>query len=401
MYLGASGELGGSERILIDLLAGIRHVEPSWALHLLTPADGPLAAHAAALGVSTVVLPFPAALARLGETGAAGTHAHSWRLATRLARAAVPAATYVARLRAAVRAFHPDIVHANGLKMLLLGAWACPAPAKAIWHLHDYLGSRPMTARLLRWNISRCAAVIANSVSVADDARATLGGSVTVMPVHNGINLERFSVSGDQLDLDTLAGMRPVPAGVVRIGLLGTFARWKGHTTFLNAIARLPRDLPVRAYVVGGALYQTEGSQHSLDELRVLAASLGLTDRVGFVGFTERPEAALRALDIVVHASTAPEPFGLAIVEAMACGRAVIASDAGGAREIFTAGVDALAHAPGDADDLAACMAALAADGELRARLGRAGRATAERRFDRARLVSDLLPIYRAVAASA
>src|SRR5438309_2205992 len=153
--------------------------------------------------------------------------------------------------------------------------------------------------------------------------------------------------------LSTLAGLPPA-GDVVRIGLLGTFARWKGHITFLEAVARLPRDLRVRAYVIGGALYQTAGSQYTLDELRRHAAALGLSDRVGFTGFVTSPDEALRALDIVVHASTAPEPFGLVIAEAMACGRAVIASDAGGAREILTPGVDALGHTPGSASGLAA-----------------------------------------------
>jgi len=72
----------------------------------------------------------------------------------------------------------------------------------------------------------------------------------------------------------------------------------------------------------------------------------------------------------------------------------VIASDAGGAREIFSAGVDALPHPPGDAAGLAARIATLADDGALRARLGRAGRQTAERRFNRRRLAVELAPVY-------
>ena len=81
----------------------------------------------------------------------------------------------------------------------------------------------------------------------------------------------------------------------------------------------------------------------------------------------------------------------------MACGRAVIVSNAGGAAEIVTPGVDALVHAPGDAGGLAAQIATLAGDADLRARIGRAARATAERSFDRARLAAELVPIYRDV----
>ena len=121
----------------------------------------------------------------------------------------------------------------------------------------------------------------------------------------------------------------------------------------------------------------------------------GLAGRVGFTGFVDNVDEAIRALDIVVHASTAPEPFGLVIAEAMACARAVIASDAGGAREVFTRGVDALGHPPGDSEALAGCIAQLARNDMLRAQLGAAARQTAERRFNRRRLASDLAPIYQ------
>ena len=108
----------------------------------------------------------------------------------------------------------------------------------------------------------------------------------------------------------------------------------------------------------------------------------------------------MRALDIVVHASTEPEPFGLVIAEGMACGRAVVVSEAGGAVELFDAGVNALGHTPGDAAQLAERITLLATDRDLRARLGARARATAERRFNRTRLAAELIPIYHAVTAT-
>src|SRR5262249_20460497 len=154
--------------------------------------------------------------------------------------------------------------------------------------------------------------------------------------------------------LDALAGLSPAPHGTVRIGLLATFARWKGHEVFLRAIAALGRERPFRAYIIGDALYETAGSQYSRADLRGMVTAFGLSDRVGLTGFVPRQESALRALDIVVHASTAPEPFGLVIAEAMACARPVIVSRAGGAAELVTDRRDALTHAPGEVDELAA-----------------------------------------------
>jgi glycosyltransferase involved in cell wall biosynthesis len=398
MYLSASGELGGGERSLLDVVASMRRAQPSWVLHVLSASEGPLVAEAAALGAETSVLPFDGSFARVGEAGISAGGAGRWRVGARLAWSAGAAAFYAARLRGAIRAARPDVIHANSLKMHVLGAWASPR-IPVVWHLHDYIGARPATARLLRWSAGRCAAIIANSESVAADARRVLGTRVPIVPVLNGIDLDRFTVLGPHADLDRLAGLAGAPADAVRVGLIGTFARWKGHTTFLDGIAQLRGRVPLRAYVIGGAVYQTAGSQYSIDELRGKVAERGLDDHVGFTGFLAEPASAMRALDIVVHASTAPEPFGLVIAEAMACGRAVIASDAGGARELFTSGVDAMAHTPGDASSLAACIYELACDPETRRRLGRAARLTAERRFDRARLAADLLPVYQQAAA--
>jgi len=397
MYLCISAEMGGAERSLFDIMSSIRRAQPSWALHLVTAADGPLVALAQGIGVTTTVLPMPASLARIGEAGSGGP----LRLAARLLAVAWTVGRYVKRIRREMQTFLPDLLHTNSLKMHLLGGWAASGGLgdrqnrpSVVWHMHDYLGSRPVTSRLLRHYAGRCRVIVANSVSVAEDVRASVAHGVPVIPVLNAVDLQRFSVSGAQADLDALSGMPPAVSGVVRVGLVATLGRWKGHTTFLDAVARVSSGLPIRAYVVGGALYETESSQYSLDDLRRYAAALGISDRFGFTGFVDQPEDALRALDIVVHASTAPEPFGLVIAEAMACGRAVIASDAGGAREIFTAGVEGMSHAPGDASDLAARITELAGDAGLRSRMGRAGRETAERRFDRTRLAADLLPVY-------
>ena len=106
----------------------------------------------------------------------------------------------------------------------------------------------------------------------------------------------------------------------------------------------------------------------------------------------------MRALDVVVHASTEPEPFGLVIAEGMACARPVIVSRAGGAAEITTPGVDALAYAPGDSGQLAECLLSLVSDAALRRRLGDAGRATAERVFDPRRMAADMTPVYESLA---
>ena len=400
LHLCATGALGGAERCLLDILASVRQANPDWRLSVVTGADGGLVSAAKALGACAKVVPYRDALARLGEAGRTDGRMGAAALAGRIAWSAGPAMRYVAALGELIDDLRPDVIHTHGLKMHILAAWAAGTRRVArdrprvVWHVHDYVGTRPATARFLRWSIRYCDAIVTNSASVAADVQETLHPSVPVVAVHNAVDLQRFSPSGSRLDLDRVAAIPAAPFGTLRVGLIGTFGRWKGHTTFLDAIARLGSAPGVRAYVIGGALYHTTGSQYSLEELQAHAETKGLADRVGFTGFVDAADAAIRALDVVVHASTAPEPFGLVIAEAMACGRAVIASDAGGAREIFTRGVDALAHPPGNSEVLAECIGRLAGDHSLRQRLGLAARQTAERRFNRRRLAAELAPLY-------
>lgn len=405
VFLNPSGQLGGAERGLLEFMASLREVEPGWKLELVATAGGPFVDRAAALGVSTTVLDMPRELAELGDGGESarrGGVRGRLALGRSLLRGVLPAVRYVRRLRRVLRASSPDVVHSNGFKMHVLGLWARPRGVPVVWHVQDFVTRRPVMSRLLRTHAGSCSAVVAISKSVAADVRAACGGRLPVHPVYSAVDLASFNPEGEATDLDAASGLPPTEPGTVRVGLLAALAWWKGHDTFLRAVSLLPPELPFRAYVVGGSLYVTGGSsQLSLDALRRRAAELGIADRVGFTGFVEEPAAAMRALDVVVHASTEPEPFGMVIVEAMACGRALVASQAGGAAELFAAGENALGHPPGDARRLAECIETLVRDAELRSRLGREGRFTVERSFDRARLARELIPIYREVLAPA
>ena len=398
VFLSPSGELGGAETALLDMLAAIREARPTWTLALIAASGGPLVAKAAA-HAQVVELPFPEALARLGEWGARGSVATRLRLGLGLLTASGPAVSYTRRLQQRLLDFHPDIIHSNGLKMHLLGARARPASARLVWHLHDYPAARRLTARLLASQAHRCDAMLANSESVAAQARERFGASVPVQTIYNSIDLERFSPAGPRADLDALAGLPPLAAGGIRVGLVATFARWKGHAVFLDALARLRGRANVRGYIVGDSIYQTDASQYSRDELRAQAGALGLGDAVGFTGKVDDVSAVLRALDIAVHASIEPEPFGLVIAEAMACGRPVVVSRAGGAAEIAQGG--AVFHEPGNGAELAERLQELASDPARRAALGIEGREASLRLFSRTRLREALIPVYEELAQSA
>jgi glycosyltransferase involved in cell wall biosynthesis len=409
LYLNPSGELGGAEHSLLDLLATLR-AGSNFSLEVIASADGPFVAAAQALGVGARALPFPDSVARVGDTNAAGAKGGpaALRSLRRMCLAFPGICSYLVRLRREIAASSPDLIHTNGFKMHLLAIWARSRRTPVIWHIRDYVSSRPLMARLLPAHSARCAGAIANSKSVAADLRK-LCPDLPVHTVYNDVDLARFSAEGTKLDLDKLAAMPGAEPGTMRVGMVATMARWKGHEVFLRALsllaqmsvarAAVPAFPAIRGYIIGGPLYQTLDSQYSIEELRAITAQLGLSAQVGFTGYVNDPASAMRALDIVVHASTEPEPFGRVIAEAMACGKPVIAAGAGGALEIISDGIDALVHPPGDAAALARQIARLAAEPELRQRLSHAAAATICARFTPQRLAGDVVRIYNKVAA--
>ena len=138
----------------------------------------------------------------------------------------------------------------------------------------------------------------------------------------------------------------PAPhSGDLRVGILGRLDPWKGQHVFLDAFAAAFGDGGAEAVIVGTKLFGDDGY---LEELERQVKALGLEGRVEFRGFRDRVDDELRSLDVLVHASTIPEPFGQVVVEGMAAGLAVVAADAGGPAEVITHGVDGLLYPPGD-----------------------------------------------------
>jgi glycosyltransferase involved in cell wall biosynthesis len=405
-YLNPVGTLGGAERCLLTVLKAVREAEPDAELHLIASADGPLLGEAEALGVRARALPMPAAMARMGDSGLRGRGllSRSAGLVRQTLAAAPRLPRYVRQLRQALAAIGPDLIHSNGIKTHLLARLAAPAGTPVVWHVHDFLSQRPVMARVLRWAARRTAGAIAVSEAVRRDARAVLP-TLPATLVYNAVDVDHFRPGpGDGPLLDQLAGLplaaRPHP---LRVGLVATYARWKGHDIFLDAAARIQRERPgqARFYVIGGPVYATRGSQCSEEELRSRAADLGLSGAVGFVGFQRDVAGVYRALDVVVHASTRPEPFGLTIAEAMACGRAVVAVKAGGAAELFTDGHDAAGVPPNDAGALANAVRGLLDDPPRRCRLAEGARRTAVAQFSSGRLGRQLLKCYGRFASMA
>ena len=253
LYLNPTGELGGAERSLLFLMASMRAAKPDWQIQLIAGSDGPLIHRATELGVDASAMEFPrrsrAWRRRRGRTGRpAGKSlaAGRWRRARRRPQRRLFAST-AARGCALRTGPHPQ----QRFQDALLSAWACPAGCPLIWHIRDYAERTATDVAADPANAHRCTAAVANSTSVAQDLRTVCGDKLRIHRVHNGVDLRAFSPHGSVANLDEMSAMPVAPPDTIRVGMLATMARWKGHQVFLQAVANASRVTPLRAYVIG------------------------------------------------------------------------------------------------------------------------------------------------------
>lgn len=367
MYVSPHAHLGGAERTVLDLLElhSREAVEPS----VCFLADGPLVERCRdVLSVPTFVVPAP-------------------RL-----RWVVAASRAVRTLSDLIRAGNVDLVHSTMAWGHVYGGRAARrARRPAVWF--QQIGASWKSALEVVAALVPARAIIANSEYTAAGQRRVNPRSVPVHVVHLGTRMPEGPRAARRARGRAALGMTNSEFAV---GLAARLQPWKGQDVFLRAAASLCHARAhARVFVIGDALFGLDTEWAS--SLPRLAESLGIRDRVTFTGFRDDIPDCLAALDVVVHASVTPEPFGLAIVEGMAAGTAVIAADAGGAREIVTPGQDGLLTPPGDHEALATAMLHLCDDAEFRDGLAGAGERTAYERFDALEMTLKIEELYRSL----
>ncbi len=271
------------------------------------------------------------------------------------------------------------IIYANSQKAFVLAAFAGRIVAKpVVWHLRDLLSSGHFSKslrRLVIWLANHCAVrVLVNSRATAGDFINEGGDSALLRIVYNGI------ASGDYSSLTFLENREiRLSLGLGDndqvVGMFSRLAPWKGQDVFLEALAMLPG---IHGIVVGAALFGEDGYA---EQLVTLADRLGIKARVHFLGFRHDIPRLTQAVDVVIHASVQPEPFGRVIVEGMLAAKPVLASAGGGVDEIIENGIDGFIVPPGDPKAIAAKIRLLLNDPALARTIGLAGREKARTKF--------------------
>lgn len=341
--------LAGAERTTAEIARGLDPEQ--FDAHVIVVRDGPLRERCEAAGVHVHVvggefdLRFPLVIAR------------------------------TARL---LREIRPDIVHTHmiGSDITAFVAARLARVPVVLTTQHDTYRRAWPFGLFRRWSGPRLAASVAISPAVVDYCTDTLHvPRERVRVVENAVDIAAFAPA--------LRDQRRPPT----FGAIGSLIPVKDHETLLAAFARIAPSLP-------GARLLIAGRGPLREQLERRAQELGVGDAVELRGLTDDVPAFLGEIDILVHPSR-QEAFGLAIVEAMAAAKPVIASDLPATRHVLAEGMAGMLVPPGDVDAFAEAMLALAHDQARARELGDAGFAHARVYYAAERMVGEYAALYR------
>ncbi len=312
LYVSPNGYLGGAEQFLINVTR--QHLASGrFRPRILFFNDGPAVELARANGVDVHLLPFRFRLTRPSLLRAIGY------------------------LRRYLRALEPGVVHLTMPYAHLAMYVPCVGlNVRTVWFQHGPVGG--LMDRVA--NLLGCDLLLFNSAYLQSEHNRMMG-----QPARLGQRLVPLGVPRAEVDRGRVAAIRAQLLGSDRqllVGMPGRLSAWKGYETFVKAIADLRGrtscgDIPRCRFVIIGGANSSEDRAYERD-VRQLATSAGLEDDLLFLGYIEPVNEYLRALDVFVHASTQPEPFGLVVAEAMVQTTLVIGSCHGGIAEILRDG---------------------------------------------------------------
>lgn len=370
LFFDHTAALGGGEIALLNL---VRHLNPQTIKSIVVlGAAGPLVER---LGpeIDTYTLPLP--------VGLATNRKNSLGLATLFQiREILGGLSYILQLAKFIRSHKIDLVHTNSLKADVIGGIASRlAQCPVVWHVRDRIEMDYLPGPVVRVFRLLCRViptyVIANSAATL---RTLHLGPDRPDGTDFGVN-GRSAVVHDGTRTRSLSKERSRHLEVFRIALIGRISPWKGQHIFLQAAQSVAERFPnVRFFVIGAALFD----EHKYDEeIRQLPKKLGIENLVEFTGFCSDIEEVIEGLDLVVHASMTGEPFGQVIIEGMAAGKPVVATNGGGVPEIVEDGSTGILVPMGDVQAMADAICEILADPVRAREMGIRGRQRVENHF--------------------
>ncbi|HLM87400.1 MAG TPA: glycosyltransferase family 4 protein, partial [Solirubrobacteraceae bacterium] len=263
-------------------------------------------------------------------------------------------------------------------------------------HVRDCLPAGLLSTATMRLIAATATIVVANSRYTAESMRAA-APRARLEVVHNPVDLARW----DPALIDREAARARLGVAGTRRVLLGVVAQlspWKGQDTAIEVLRLLrAEDLDAHLLLIGSAKFVARSTRFDNEAyvagLRSMIARAGLQDRVSWLGEREDVVELVRALDVLLLPSR-EEPFGRAVIEAMALEVPVLATSVGGPAEIISDGREGYLLPPDAPAEWATAIRRLAEQPERARELGRAGRARAQQAFGVEHHTRAMLDVY-------
>lgn len=212
--------------------------------------------------------------------------------------------------------------------------------------------------------------------------------------VYNGIRVDAFENSGPS-GSDSIKKELGIAEGQPVVGIVGNIQRWKGQLVVLQAIRELKKTDPdIKCLLIGKVAQRSEDYKEELD---AYVRNEGLGDNIIFTGFRTDIPAILGALDIVIHASVEPEPFGRVILEGMAARKPVIATNFGGPTEIVLPYETGVLVTPNDPQNMADAVRYCLSDKDRARAMGERGRRRFVEMFSSEKMVEAVEKVYEEI----
>ncbi|HWN09646.1 MAG TPA: glycosyltransferase family 4 protein [Pyrinomonadaceae bacterium] len=379
LFYNHTGQVSGAERMLLMILS--RMDRQTFEPFLVCPPEGSLTKMAFQLGVK--VEPLKSLEARF-----------TWRV-DHLLLYVVSFLKAMRELRRKVKNHQPDLIHANSIRSgLVATAATIGLKPPVVWHLHDLLPPHPISSLIrLFAALSGRSVMIAVSAAVARNFRGRLSSPLNerISVILNAIDLDKFQP--DHFSKRRIRKELRFREPDFVVGTVGQITPRKGQLELLRAFRVALNESPNMVLLIVGAPLFNRDHEY-LDTLRSTATKLGIGNKVRLLGARNDVASIMQTLDLLVVNSKA-EPFGLVIVEAMACETPVLAAAVDGIPEIIQHNENGWLVSPGDEAALAEGIVKLSRRPEHRARLANRGMQHAEAHFSADRYLVDLHAFYR------
>lgn len=282
------------------------------------------------------------------------------------------------RIAALLHRHRISLVHLNN-GIIRNDSWVIAARLAGIPCITHERGIIPHFHPRDKFLAKRLDAIICISKAVHDNLVSSGFGGPKLTTIYNGLDPTEMRVTRSALEIRRELGVQP---SARLIGIVGNIKKWKGQEVVIRAMASLHNFFPeVICLLIGDTPPHDSAYRATIHDL---IRDSGLTDHVLITGFRTDVADYINALEIQIHASITPEPFGRVLLEGMALGKPLVASNVGAVPEIVLDGRTGLLFDPSRVDALIKCVHELLADPIRAQMLGRNGRSRLDERFSAA-----------------